>query len=123
MLSASGFTAANAAVRYLSSLAEGKAKLAEANAKAPASVPTSEVKADVSAKATELPSAVPNVTKQLSTPSLPSQVEVTSSELSNNDRPLKRENNFPPKGEVSAPESKQTTNLNLRSHSPPFKQN
>ncbi|MGP1918935.1 MAG: NAD(P)/FAD-dependent oxidoreductase [Candidatus Hodgkinia cicadicola] len=87
MISASGFTAANAALRYLSTISnppevliKSKPKLAEAEVKAPASVSTSEVKADVLAKSSESTSAASNTTSQLPNPLVTSEVKSSSSE-------------------------------------------
>ncbi|MGP1918355.1 MAG: NAD(P)/FAD-dependent oxidoreductase [Candidatus Hodgkinia cicadicola] len=110
MLSASGFTAANAAVHYLSAAANPPAapvkpetKLAEAEAKAPASALTTKAKPDGLAKATEPTSAVSNTTKQVSTPSAPSKAKITSPSSplqrfsSTDGRPSKQTNKSPSK--------------------------
>ncbi|MGP1922796.1 MAG: FAD-dependent oxidoreductase [Candidatus Hodgkinia cicadicola] len=88
MISASGFTAANAALRYLSSTStntsapstQTEGKLAEVSAKAPASASTAEVKADVPAKAPKPTSSLPKPTNQPSVPLTSPSAESTSSE-------------------------------------------
>ncbi|MGP1914642.1 MAG: FAD-dependent oxidoreductase [Candidatus Hodgkinia cicadicola] len=98
MISASGFTAANAAIRYLTAVPPAvpstESKLAEAEVKAPASAPTTEVKADTSAQATEPTSAVSKPTDQ---PSVPSVGEATSSERPPEVKTHPADNEHPPK--------------------------
>ncbi|MGP1921975.1 MAG: FAD-dependent oxidoreductase [Candidatus Hodgkinia cicadicola] len=116
MLSASGFTAASAAVRYLSSvpnpsavLPQAESNLAEASAKAPASTPTAEVKAAVLAKASESTSSVSKPANQLPLSLTPPAASKTSLEQPPEVKELPSDNKHLPIDK--SPSSKQEVNI------------